>query len=262
MRSMIHELIRLIHLLGIGIWRTFLEWLAWRAFLFTMVINQAVTPLIGLAVWSVALPGSTRISTYYVALLAVQLMTVSYEHHTFSNGIYAGALNHDLLRPQPVVMGPLGANIALRIWHLLVGLPLIIIAAMVSGVSFDLKAILLALPALVLAAALRFLFTYLLALSAFWTEQAHGVVGFGETLIFLLGGSAAPVTLFPESIRPLGEALPFQSMLGCPATIASSLNTMGILAGYGWQMLWITVFALLVVFVWHSGVRRYTAIGG
>ncbi len=87
--------IRLLHLLGIGIWRKFLEWLAWRGFLFTLVINQAVTPLMGLALWSVALPGSSRISTYYVALLAVQLMTVSYEHHTFSNGIYAGALNHD-----------------------------------------------------------------------------------------------------------------------------------------------------------------------
>ncbi len=161
------------------------------------------------------------------------------------------------------MLGPLGANIALRIWHLLTGLPLIIVAAIVSGVSFDLKAILLALPALVLAAALRFLFTYLLALSAFWTEQAHGVVGFGETLIFLLGGSAAPVMLFPARIRPLGEVLPFQSMLGFPAAIASSgLSAMEILAGYGWQLLWIAVFVLLVVLVWRSGLRRYTAIGG
>src|SRR6476620_5964314 len=102
---------RILRLLLIHTWREFLQWMAWRAFLITLVINQAITPLIGLAVWSVALPGSTKITTYYAALLAVQLMTVSYEHHTFSNGIYAGALNHDLLRPHPVILGPLGTNI-------------------------------------------------------------------------------------------------------------------------------------------------------
>ena len=116
---------RSAHLLSIYTRRTFLEWTAFRSFLFTLVVNQAVTPLLGLAVWSAALPGQTGISTYYVALLAVQLMTVSYEYHTVTVGIYEGALNDDLLRPHPVVIGPLGENIAMRIWHLLIGLPII-----------------------------------------------------------------------------------------------------------------------------------------
>ena len=114
-----------------------------------------------------------------------------------------------------------------------------------------------------LAAALRFLFTYLLALAAFWTEQAHGVVGFGETLLFLLGGSAALLTLFPEGFRPLGEALPFGAMLGFPAEIAAgSLRSSAVLAGYGWQALWIAVFLPAAVIVWRAGLRRYTAVGG
>ena len=243
--------------------REFLQALTWRGFLTTLVINQAVTPLLGLAVWSAALPGRPGVSTYYVALLAVQLMTVSYEHHTFSNGIYAGDLSGDLLKPQPVVVTTLGANVALRIWHLLIGLPLILAAGLVAGVSFDVKHVLLAIPAVVLAATLRFLFTYSLALSAFWTQRAQGVVGFGATLIFLLGGVAAPITLFPERIRPLGEALPFRAMIGFPAEIASeSLDGAQVLAGYVWQVLWIGVFVLAAMIVWRSGVRRYTAVGG
>ncbi len=234
-----------------------------RSFLISLAINQMVTPLLGLAVWSVALPGSASISTYYVALLAVQLMTVSYEHHTFSNGIYAGDVSHDLLKPHPVVISTLGMNVALRIWHLLIGLPIIVIAGLVAGVSFDSRFVLAAIPAIILAVALRFLFTYILALSAFWTQQAHGVVGFGETLIFLLGGSAAPVTLFPASLRPLGEALPFRAMLGFPAEIAAgSLNGSQILQGYSWQCGWIGVFAFAAMLIWRSGVRRYTAVGG
>jgi ABC-2 type transport system permease protein len=256
-------MMRSLRLLAGYIYRYFLEVMAWRSFLFTLVVNQAVAPLIGLAVWSAALPGNAAVSAYYVALLAVQLMTVSYEHHTFSNGIYAGNLTQDLLRPHPVVLVPLGANLAIRVWHLLAGLPLIILAGATVGASFNPGALLAAFPAVALAAVLRFLFTYVLALSAFWTERAHGVVGLGETLIFLLGGAAAPVTLFPESIRPLGEALPFWAMLGFPAAIASgSLSGGGAIEGYGWQVFWIATFAPAAVLGWKSGVRRYTAVGG
>ncbi|MBA3944771.1 MAG: ABC-2 family transporter protein [Herpetosiphonaceae bacterium] len=254
---------RLIQLLAINTWREFLQWMAWRAFLITMVINQAVTPLLGLAVWSAALPGRTGISTYYVALLVVQLMTVSYEHHTFANGIYSGEVSHELLKPQPVVITTLGTNLALRIWHLLVGLPIIIVAGLIAPLSFELRLVLLAIPAVVLAAALRFLFTYLLALSAFWMQQAHGVVGFGESLIFLLGGTAAPVMLFPEQLRAVGEALPFRAMLGLPAEIAAgSLNGAQIVQGYAWQCIWLPVLALAAIIGWRRGVRRYTAVGG
>lgn len=243
--------------------RQFLAWLAGRAFLLTLVINQAITPLLGLAVWSAALPGQSQLSAYYVALLTVQLMTVSYEHHTFANGIYAGELNNDLLRPHPVVLGVLGTNLALRIWHLLAGLPLIILAALLLRVSFDGRAVLLVLPALALALALRFLFTYLLALSAFWTERTHGVVGFGETLIFLLGGSAAPLALFPAPLHWMGESLPFRAMLGFPVEIASGTLTMAaIQRGYIWQVLWLVVITLIVTWVWRLGIRRYSAIGG
>lgn len=254
---------RVLRLLAIYVQRQFLQWLAWRGFLFTLVVNQAVTPLLGLAVWSAALPGSTAVSSYYAALLAVQLMTVSYEHHTFANGIYAGALSTDLLRPHPVVLPVLGSNLALRLWHLLAGLPLLAGALLVAGASFTSEAILAAIPALLLAAALRFLFTYTLALTAFWTERAHGVVGLGETLLFLLGGAAAPVTLFPESLRRLATALPFRAMLGFPAEIAGGgLSTADLLSGYGWQAFWVVVFSLVAATVWRAGVHRYSAVGG
>jgi ABC-2 type transport system permease protein len=256
-------MIRFLRLLRGYVVREFLQALTWRGFLITLVLNQAVTPLLGLAVWSAALPGNTAVSAYYVALLVVQLMTVSYEHHTFSNGIYAGDLSDELLKPRPVVVTTLGVNLALRVWHLLIGLPLIVAACLVVGVSFDSRDVLVAIPAVVLAAALRFLFTYGLALSAFWTQRAQGVVGFGETLIFLLGGVAAPVPLMPEVLRPWVAALPFWSMLGFPAGMASgAVHGAQVLQGYGWQVVWIGVFAGAVAFAWRSGVRRYTAVGG
>ena len=254
---------RRVRLLALYTWRELLQTLAWRAFLFTLVINQIVTPLLGLAVWSAALPGDMQISGYYIALLAVQLMTVSYEHHTLANSIYDGGFSQELLKPHPVVLGVLGINIALRIWHLLIGLPLIVAAMWLVGASFDTQLVLVAIPAVVLAAAVRFVWTYSLALGGFWTHQAHGVVGFGEMLIFLLGGAAAPVPLFPEAVRPFAVILPFRSMLGFPAEIAAgSLDSQQIIVGYGLQLLWLVLTTLLAQTLWLWGLRRYTAVGG
>lgn len=256
-------MMRILRLLAITTQREILQWLTGRAFVITLMINQAVAPLIGLAVWSIALPGNSQISTYYVALLAIQLMTVSYENHTFSNAIYDGTFSQELLKPQPTVLGQLGTNIAMRLWHLLFGLPIIILVGVITHTTWDARMLLLALPALLLAAILRFLFTYLFALSAFWTEQAHGIVGLSESLVFLLGGSAAPITRFPSSLRPLVEALPFHALLGFPAEIMSSnLDYKQILGGYVWQVSWILVFLLAVKATWRAGLRRYSAIGG
>lgn len=236
----------------------FLKWLAWRSFALTLVANQAVTPLIGLAVWSAAAPGR-RLTDYFVALLFVRLFTSSYEDHTLSQRIYSGEFADDLLAPRPPVLVPLGENLALRIWHLLIGLPLFFVFPLHVGVA-DL---LLALPALVLAAALRFLYTYSLALSAFWTERAHSAVGLGGTLIFLLGGEAAPISLLPGSLRPWAELLPFRAMLGFPAEIAvGELHGAALLQGYLWQIIWLGVLLAVARHTWRAGICRYTVVGG
>jgi len=256
-------MMRLVRLVAAYTRRSVLEWFAFRSFLFTLVVNQAIAPLLGLAVWSAAMPGSTDISAYFVALLAVQLMTASTEYYSVTMRIYEGAMNDDLLRPHPMVIVPMGESIAFRIWHLIVGLPIIALAATIAGVSVDVRDVLLSLPALALAAILAFLFVYVLALSALWIQQAGAVTDFGSTMMFLLGGMAAPIALFPDRLRPFGEALPFRAMLGFPAEVASGILSDGqIVAGYGWQLLWLAVFVPTAVFVWKSGVRHYTAVGG
>jgi ABC-2 type transport system permease protein len=239
-----------------------LDALSWRGFMLTLVFQQFITPLLGLAVWTAALPGNARVSTYYVALLFVQLMTVCYEGNTFVNELTSGALGDQMLRPHPVILKVVGANLAWRIWHLLIGAPAVVALALLAGVTFAPQAALLALPALVLAAALRFLFTYVVVLTALWTQQSGSILGFANTLIFLLGGIAAPVTLFPDRYRPLGEALPFRGMAGLPAEIASgALSGPQIATGYGWQLLWTALCAAVAAIAWRAGVRKYTAVG-
>ncbi len=254
---------RSLRLLAVYAKRSFLGWFVARSFLFTLVVNQATMPVLGFVVWSAALPDRADVSTYYVAILAVQLLTVSYEYHTVSQAIYGGELSDDLLRPHPAVLPPLGINLAMRLWHLLIGLPLLVLAVWLADVEFTGRDVMLAIPATVIAAALLFLFTYSLALSAIWTQQAGGITGMGSTLVFLLGGMAAPVVLFPAQVRPLIEALPFRAMSGFPAELASGmLDERRVLAGYAWQLVWLVALLLVSSRVWARGTRHYMAVGG
>lgn len=252
-------MIRLLRLLGIQIWRASLGAWSWRSFLITITVGQAITPLLGLLVWSAALPGNSSVSTYYVAVLMVSLLTVSQENHTLSNSIYLGSFSANLLMPQPVVVGFLGSNLAFRFWHSVFGLPLVVGGALLAGITFAPRDILVALPALLLAAALRFVFTYGVALTALWTERAHAMVGFGDTVIFLLGGSAAPLAFLPEPWRSAGRWLPFWGMLGMPAEIASHTGSG---PAYAIQVCWLVILIALVFGIWRLGLRRFTSVGG
>lgn len=253
---------RLLRLLAARTRRQFLDWSGGWWFTLTLVANETLGPLVGLFVWSTVFPDDPGVVSYFIALMAVQLMTASYENHTFSETVYLGTVSHELLKPQPVVIGPIGENLAIRVWLTIFGLPLAALAGFALDASYHWGNLLLALPALFAAAVLRFLFTWVLALAAFWTERVHAVVTFGWVLIFLLGGGAAPVDVLPDPWRAVAVTLPFYAMLGLPADLATgTVGGLDAVAAIGRAAAWILAFGALSAAVWRAGVRRYTVIG-
>jgi ABC-type uncharacterized transport system permease subunit len=253
---------RLARLIILGIKRQFLEWSGSWWFLVTLAIQELMPPLMGLFVWSTVFPQDPRVTDYYVALMVVGLMTASYENHTFSNRIYDGTVSEDLLRPQPVVVGPLTFNLATRIWLVCFGLPVVLVAGIALRVSYAWSWLVPAIVVCLLAAMLRFLWTWTLALSAFWTERAHAVVSLGGSLIFLLGGTAAPIGVLPPPWQGLAEASPFYAMVGLPADLVTGrLDTVDVLGAVGLQLVWIAALSAVAAAVWRAGIRRYTVVG-
>jgi ABC-2 type transport system permease protein len=253
---------RILRLTGLRVRRQVLDWSGGWWFLLTLVANETLGPLVGLFVWSTVFPDDPRVVAYFIALTAVQMTTASYENHTFSETVYNGTVSHELLKPQPVVIGPIGENLAIRVWMTLIGLPVVALAGFALGASYDWSHLLLAVPALLGAAVLRFLFTWTLALAAFWTERVHAVVTFGWLVTFVLGGAAAPVSLLPDPWRAVAVTLPFHAMLGLPADVATgTIGGADALMAFGRSLAWILVFGALSAAVWRAGVRRYTVIG-
>ncbi|SDS71450.1 ABC-2 family transporter protein [Microlunatus soli] len=253
---------RILILLGLSAWRSCLDQWTWRSFLLTLIINQAVAPIIGFAVWRAVTPGDPEIANYFLALLIIQLATVSYEDHTVASAIFSGDLAGDLLQPQPILIPFLGTNLALRFWHLVIGVPLVIVLGLLTGTAPRPATLLAALPALLLAGMLRFLFTTTVALTAFWTDQARNVVGFANTIIALAGGIAAPVFLLPSGLADVARLLPFWAMLGLPAEIAAGvLPRSELIAGHLVLLGWLLVAGVLARLTWRSGLRRFSAVG-
>lgn len=239
-----------------------LEWSGTWWFLLTLVVQAVLTPLVGLFVWSTVFPHNHYVTRYYVALILVTLMTESFEQYTFSEKIYDGTISHELLRPQPVVLGTIGTNIAIRIWLTLMGLPVVVLVALVLHTPFSARGLASMLPALVLAAALRFLWTYILALLAFWTQRVHAIVGFGSYVGDLLGGTIAPLVFLPTSVGAVARMLPFYGMYGLPADIAiGRVRGIHILVDCASAVGWLTLLVALATLLWRLGLRSYTAVG-
>lgn len=255
-------MIRLIALVRLEIRRQILGWSGAWWFIIALVLGQAVTPLLGLFVWT-QVPGSgSGVGAYYLAVLCVALATASFENHTFAQSIYSGDIVPSLVRPQPIVIVPLGENLAIRMWMIVLGIPLVAAVILSLDIRYEFAAVLSAVPAVAIAGVLRFLFVWTLAMAAFWTERVHAVVGFGTVLIFLLGGSAAPVSVLPGPMRTLAMWLPFRSMLGFPAELAAGeLPPASALSGYAVALGWTAVLAIGAVYAVRAGVRRYSSVG-
>jgi len=246
----------------LSFWRNSLDQWTWRSFMITLVLNQAIGPIIGMLVWTSVLPESAEVRAYFFILLVVQLMTVSYEDHTFCTSIFDGTIIDQLLLPQPVIADAFGVNLSLRFWHTIFGLPIVAAVAFAVGLRLDPTDLLLAVPALILAGILRFLFTIAIAITAFWTERATALVSLASVVTGMLGGAAAPIFLLPSGLADLGRLLPFWPMLGMPGEIAAGVLTgTQIAAGYVYQLAWLIIFGGLVALVWHRGLRRFTAVG-
>jgi ABC-2 type transport system permease protein len=128
---------------------------------------------------------------------------------------------------------------------------------------FTVADVLVCLPALVLAALLRFLWGYALALLAFWATRADSLLAVQDSLTFLLAGQVAPVALLPGLIEKAALILPFRYMVGFPVEILTGrLASSEIVSGLIIQSLWLALALVAALVIWRRGIRRYEAVGG
>ncbi len=245
----------------------------YRASLVIWMIGQVIEPLVYLIVWSAVSNSSggsvggytaQEFAAYFILLMLVNQFSYTWIMYEFEYRVREGILSFALLKP----VHPIHSDIADNLSSKLITLPIMIVIAIglavFSHATFSPAswAIVLFIPALLLAFLVRFIIEWTLALSAFWTTRVSAINQTYFVLLLFLSGQIAPLTLLPHPIQVLGNILPFYWVIGFPVELLlGQVTLVGAMTGLAAQAAWLVAGLVLVRIVWRAGVRVYSAVG-
>lgn len=163
-------------------------------------------------------------------------------HAFWFSRVLAGRLAPALLRALPIlvlatVMGWLRwpGPLVLGAWLISMGCALLLSAAMVTAMT----------------------------LSAFWTISGQGVVHLMAALSMLLSGLIVPLPLFPDSLQPLLDFLPFRGLVDIPFRVFTGhIRPDALPALLGHQLGWTVALVLIGRLTVQRALRRVVIQGG
>ncbi len=238
-----------------------------------------VGPLISLAVWSAttaarggavtnAATGAAfsraDFAAYFLVFMIYGHLTMSWDAFEFAWRIREGSLSHQLLKPVHPIHRDAAYNISFKLLTSAMVLPawvLLFILLRPTPPRFW-WAPLASLPALALAAVLRYVWQYSLAVIAFWTTRVEAINQLYFVLDGFLAGRFAPLALLPGWLGALAAYTPFRGMGAFPVEMAlGRVPPSQILPGFLLQLVWLAVGVVLFRVLWSAGVRQYSAVG-
>jgi len=251
---------------------TWSSWMQYRSFFFLLAFGWMIPPLIYLFVWSTAAGNDTvggmargEFVAYYLVLVLVNQVTYSQTNWTLGDVIRMGTISAWLLRPMPAIFHVLSSEVAGKVVYMIFVVPVGLLLALILRPELQVNSsqVLAFLLALGMAWALRFAWGLWLAMLAFWASRADGLLAIQDTLVFLLAGVVAPLSLLPEALQSAARLLPFWYMVGFPVeTLTGKLSGPDLLGSFAMQTVWLGIALILSRWVWVRGTQRYTAIGG
>jgi ABC-2 type transport system permease protein len=252
---------------------TFATQLQYRAAMLIWQIGTVLEPTIYLVVWrTIARSGGGSVggyavadfAAYFLVLMLVNHLTFTWIMWEYEYRIRQGMFSPLLLRP----VHPIHMDIADNITHKLLAISILLPATGALWLAFRPAlhppgwAIVAAIPALVLAFALRFLVEWTLAMAAFWTTRTMAVNQLYYITMLFLSGQIAPLELLPGPLRAVAVVMPFRWMVGFPVELVlGRLTPQAAMMGLAMQAVWLVLAFGLFRLVWRGGVRRYAGVG-
>lgn len=100
-----------------------------------------------------------------------------------------------------------------------VGLPLSIIAFLISPVDIHIIQLILFFVSLFLAISIGFAFDYNISLVCIYTRNTWGISSLRDGLVQIFSGAIIPLSIFPKLINHIANFLPFAYMIDTPTNI-------------------------------------------
>ena len=213
--------------------------------------------------------GFTReaFAQYFFGVALVNQATLSWDAWNIDRWIREGEMNYRLTRPIAPIHEAIADNIAYKGPTATIILSAWIIAALfwpAVRIPFEPGRWALAIVAIVLAAAIRFLNGYATGLLAFWTTRATALVELQFGISLFLSGRIAPLELLPPGVTRVAQYLWFPYIVSFPVQVLTGAvtTTAQYARGFAGQVIWLAIWLMLYLLVWTRGRRHYGAVGG
>lgn len=245
----------------------------YRASMIIWLMGLVIEPIIYLVVWrtvtvseggSVAGFTAGNFAAYYIAMMIINHLTFTWIMWEYEYYIRNGTLAAMLLRPIHPIHKDVSSNIAYKLLTSAVLLPIVLalIWLFQPTAEITIGTTLAFIPALLLAAAMRFMTGWTLALAAFWTTRISAINSAYFAAIYFFSGRMAPLELFPNFVQIIAYGLPFRWMLAFPVDLLlGKLTLQETFIGYSAQLFWLVVCLSILNVAWRTGVRQFSAVG-
>lgn len=215
----------------------------------------------GNQIWSF----SEAVSYYLLLLVAGSFLQVHIEEEVAFEDIQYGRLSQYLLRPFSYTKFKFFQELPWRIIQggfgvlTLLGISVFIRA---PGLITDMRLVPLVIAIVISAYLLCFFYKMIVGLIAFWTIDFSGFQNIQTIIFILFSGILVPLHLLPDSIRSFSLFQPIAYMLYYPVRAAQgALGASELWQVLGMQWVWLGLFLGLYRFMWHKGLRQFTAVG-
>lgn len=245
----------------------------YRVSMLIWLIGRVIEPLMFLVVWqtiaeskggSVGSYSTGDFAAYYIIVMIVSHLTFTWVMHEFEYLVRHGILAPKLLRPIHPIHENIADNIAYKLLTFVILGPIALLLAVAFQATFEWQwwSTLVFIPVVLLAALLRFITGWTLALAAFWVTRVNALNSLYFVTMFFFAGRLAPLELFPAWVRLIANATPFPWMLLFPVELLlGRLSVQETIIGIAMQILWLGICFGLMQVVWRSGVKRFSAVG-
>jgi ABC-2 type transport system permease protein len=236
-----------------------------------------VGPLVSLAVWTAVASGRAVSNgatgatfergdfvAYFLTFMIFGHLSMSWDAFEFGFRVRTGQLSPQLLLPIHPMHGDAARNAGFKIVTSAMLFPvwIALIWILKPTPPQSMMQLALSLPALLLAAVVRYVWQYSLATLAFWTTRVEAVNQLWFTLDSFLAGRVAPLALMPGALAAVAYFSPFRSMGAFPVELAlGRIPPEQIVPGFALQLAWLGFGVVALRLLWAAGIKKYSAVG-
>jgi ABC-2 type transport system permease protein len=126
----------------------------------------------------------------------------------------------------------------------------------------DIKYFCLMAVMIFLAFITELLLSYLIGITAFWTDEVDGIYYSFDKIKDFLAGQYFPLSLLPLIYVKISFLFPFAYSFFVPTQLyLKKIDIATGLKGIGVQLVWIILLYLIIKVVWKRGLRKYEGVG-